>query len=234
MNITMIGHSCLLIETNGKKILTDPYFGKWGNPAFARIGKPALSREELSNVDAVLISHDHWDHTDSGYFRLLGNTPIYAPRLTSWSIKWLGGKNVIGVKAWQKFTIDDVNITVVPAVHLTVTIGYILECEKKQLYFAGDTFYNPFMQEIGKKFNLDAALMPVTTYRLPMTMDEKGAEKAVIALKPTVVIPIHLGITPRPLLMRTNQTSEHFAQRMEKDGLLSKLVILHNGESYSV
>jgi L-ascorbate metabolism protein UlaG (beta-lactamase superfamily) len=55
MQITMIGHSTVLIETGGKKILTDPFFGVRGNPAFARVGVPARSRQECSHIDAVLV-----------------------------------------------------------------------------------------------------------------------------------------------------------------------------------
>lgn len=230
----MIGHSCLLIETGGKKILTDPFFGTWGNPAFSRIGTPAMSRQELSNVDAVLVSHDHWDHVDGQFFRLFKEKPIFAPQLTSWSIKLLGGKNVRGVKVWQKFNVDDISITVVPAVHLTATVGYVLQSENKQVYFAGDTFYHPFMRTVGEKFRLDAALMPVTTYRIPMTMSEKSAEKAVLALNPAVVIPIHLGIRPRSPLLQTSQTPEHFAHQLENDGISTKVVILKEGTSFSL
>jgi L-ascorbate metabolism protein UlaG (beta-lactamase superfamily) len=234
MRITLIGHSTVLIETNGKKILTDPYFGTWGNPAYARRGKPAKSRQELSDVDGVLISHDHWDHTDGKYLRMLGKTPVFAPKLTSWLIKLFGGQNVIGMAAWENSSIGDIAITAVPAIHLTATIGYVLQSENRQIYFAGDTFYGGFMNEIGQKFALDVALMPVTTYRLPMTMDEKQAVKAVQALKPAVVIPIHLGITPRSPLLRTDQTPERFAQRLKESGATAKVVLLQDGESYTV
>ena len=63
MRITMIGHSTVLIEAGGMKILTDPYFGTWGNPAYKRLAPPARKREELRDVDLVLVSHNHWDHT---------------------------------------------------------------------------------------------------------------------------------------------------------------------------
>jgi L-ascorbate metabolism protein UlaG (beta-lactamase superfamily) len=69
MKVTMIGHSTVLIEAAGTKILTDPYFGTWGNLAYKRIAPPSETREGLEAVDLVLVSHNHWDHTDSGYFR---------------------------------------------------------------------------------------------------------------------------------------------------------------------
>ena len=58
MQITMIGHSTVLIETGGQKMLTDPYFGVWGNIAYARLAPPAKIREELRDVNLV---PDHRD-----------------------------------------------------------------------------------------------------------------------------------------------------------------------------
>jgi len=234
MRITVIGHSTVLIEADGKKILTDPYWGKWGNLAYARLGIPAKSRQELSAVDAVLISHDHWDHVDGKYLRLLGDTPVIVPHPTRWLIKLLGGRNVSGIKVWESISIGGIAITAVPAVHLTATVGYVLESENRRVYFAGDTFYRSFMGDLGRKYQLDVALMPVTTYRIPMTMGEKQAVQAVQVLKPAVVIPIHLGIKPRSFLLRTDQTPEHFAQRLAESGIATRVVILRDGESYAV
>lgn len=232
MRITMIGHSTILIETDGKKILTDPFWGMFGNPAFARIGAPAKTREELSDVDAVLISHDHWDHVDGKYLRLIGDTPVIVPQLRRGLFKLLGGRNLFGIKAWASMDLNGITITAVPAAHLTTTVGYILQSENKRIYFAGDTFYRPFMQEIGSKYSPDVALLPVTTYRIPMTMGEKAAVKAVQALKPKVVIPIHLGLNPRLPFLRTGQTPEHFSQRLEENGSKVHVAILREGESW--
>jgi L-ascorbate metabolism protein UlaG (beta-lactamase superfamily) len=64
----LIGHSTVLLEMDGTTILTDPYFGTWGNPAYRRLAPPALPREKLQDVDLVLVSHNHFDHTDRRYF----------------------------------------------------------------------------------------------------------------------------------------------------------------------
>jgi L-ascorbate metabolism protein UlaG (beta-lactamase superfamily) len=234
MKITMIGHSTILIETDGIKILTDPFFNKWGNPAYARIGVPAMTREELSNVDLVLVSHDHWDHTDGKYFRLIGHTRIIAPSPASWWIRAMGTRNVHTIGVGQKISVGDSSITVVPAIHITNTVGYLIQSEDKQVYFAGDTYFGSFMETLGQKFDIDVALMPVTTYRLPMTMGETGAVRAVRTMTPTTVIPIHEGITPRSPLLRTGQTLEHFAQRLKEAGIQTNVVILHNGDSFSI
>jgi L-ascorbate metabolism protein UlaG (beta-lactamase superfamily) len=234
MRITMIGHSSVLIETVGKKILTDPFWNRWGNPAYARIGMPAMTHEELSGVDCVLVSHAHWDHTDGKFFRLIGDAPVKAPWLACGWLKLMGARNLTGMWAGQSFKLGEITITAVRAIHVAVTVGYVIQSEGKLLYFAGDTYYSTFMQKLGQQFHLDAALMPVTTYRIPMTMGERSAVKAVRALKPAVVIPIHLGIRPRSLLLETRQTPEHFATRLKVDGSVAKVVILREGESFGV
>lgn len=234
MNVTMIGHSTVLVEAGGKKILTDPYFGEWGNIAFERRDRPSASREELAKVDAVLVSHIHWDHMDGKYFRTLGEVPVICPKSAVALLRLSGAKHIVGMGPWESRAIDGITVTAVPALHVVPTIGFVLESEDRRVYFAGDTFYRPFMTEIGGKFRLDAALLPVTTFRIPMTMGEKQAVKAVQALKPSVVIPIHLGIVPRFPLLRTGHTVRGFVRRLEEHGHTTRVVQLDPGGSFTV
>ena len=235
MRITLIGHCTILIEIEGRKILTDPYFGLWGNPIFARLAPPIKSRQELTDVDLVLVSHDHWDHMDSQYLRLLaGDVPVVTPKLMSWLFKLYGAKNLVGLNAWESFQLRSITVSAVPALHLTSAIGFVIQGENRQVYFAGDTFYHSFMEQMGQKFQLDVALMPVTTFRVPMTMGEKGAVRAVQALKPATVIPVHLDVTPRWPFFRTNQSPEGFIKRLRAAGLKTPVVLLREGKSWSL
>ena len=235
MKLTMIGHSTVLIESAGKKIITDPYFGSWGNLAYKRLAPPAKTREGLKDVDLVLISHNHWDHTDGQYLRLLSDdVPVIAPNRARWLTTLKGAKNVTGIKAWDSQRFGEVTVTAVPATHIATTVGFVIESERKQVYFAGDTYYRPFMEKIGQRFRLDVALIPVTGYRIPMTMGEKGAVRAVLALRPGVVIPIHLAVTPRSPLLRTSHTPEGFTRRLREIGLETEVAVLREGESWEV
>ncbi len=234
MKITMIGHSTVLIEAAGMKILTDPYFGSWGNLAYKRTAPPFKSREEMAGVDLVLLSHTHWDHTDSRYFRALApSIPVVTRRAAAWLTRLQGAQNMVGLTPWQSQDFGAVRVTVTPAYHLAIPCGFVLEAEGKAVYFAGDTYYGGFMKQIGARFRLDLALMPVTTFRVPMTMGEKSAARAVEALHPRTVIPIHLGIQPRSPLLRTGQTPERFGQRLRNAGSETEVVILHEGESWT-
>ncbi|MGO9776556.1 MAG: MBL fold metallo-hydrolase [Terracidiphilus sp.] len=234
MRVTMIGHSTVLIEAAGMKILTDPYFGSWGNLAYKRTAPPSRTRKEMEAVDLVLVSHNHWDHTDSRYFRALAaEVPVVAPRAAAWITRAKGAKNVVGLGRWEQRQFGSVAVTAVPALHMGLPGGFVIEAEGKHVYFAGDTYYGGFMKEIGKKFSLDLALMPVTTFRIPMTMGERNAVRAVEALRPRTVIPIHLGILPRSPLLRTEQTPEGFSKRVRDAGGKTEVVLLREGESWT-
>lgn len=234
MKIAMIGHSTVLLEIGGKRILTDPWFGRFGNPAYARVQPPAQTREQLRDVDIVLVSHNHFDHTDRRFLRgLPESTPVFAPAITSWMTRLKGGRNVIGLASWKQVKHGPISITPVPARHVTFAIGYVIAAEGKHIYFAGDTYYGGFMERMGREFHLDVALMPVTTFRIPMTMGEQSAVRAVETLAPKTIIPVHLGIRPRSPLLRTSQTPEGFRERVRESGIATNVVILHEGESWS-
>ena len=89
-----------------------------------------------------------------------------------------------------------------------------------------------FIAEIGRRFRLDLALLPVATFRLPMTMGDRGAVAAVAELGAATVIPIHLGIAPRSPLLRTAQSADSFARRLRDSGSATRVVHLREGESW--
>jgi L-ascorbate metabolism protein UlaG (beta-lactamase superfamily) len=235
MQITMIGHSTTWIEADGAKILTDPYFGTWGNPAYKHLAPPARSREAFGDVDLVLVSHNHWDHVDRQFLRALPESvPVVTPKRAKWLTQLNGAKHPVGLALWEEKRFGQVTITTVPALHPALAGGFVIQVEGKCIYFAGDTYYGAFMAKIGRRFTIDVALMPVTTYRIPMTMGEKAAVRAVIDLEPTTVIPIHLGIQPRPPLLRTNHTPEGFARRIHDAGVKTNVILLKENESWSM
>jgi L-ascorbate metabolism protein UlaG (beta-lactamase superfamily) len=235
MRITVIGHSTVLIESGGKKILTDPFFGTWGNPAYARRSPPAMKREDLANMDLVLVSHHHFDHIDRSFFQKLNRgTPVCAPKRMAWFTKLSGAGTVIGLKPWETRAFGALQVTAVPAIHWDISLGYVIRCEDQCVYFAGDTFFGGFMAEIGRQFSPDVGLLPVTTFRIPMTMGEEGAVKAVAALKIKSVIPIHLGLVPRSPLLRTGESVEGFERRLRAARNPARVVNLPDGEAFNL
>ncbi len=233
MRITMIGHSTVLIEGGGARLLTDPYFGTFGNPAFARVAPPAMAPSEIGRLDGVLASHAHWDHTDRRLFRGLDVTvPVAVPSGARAVFRLKGARTPVPMRPWQALRMGDAVVTAVPAAHVARTIGYVVEADGSCVYFAGDTYYRPFMAEIGRRFHVHTALLPVTTYRIPMTMGPRGAVRATRDLGATVVIPIHLGLKPRSPLLRTPHTPDDFRRRLREAGIRAEVVVLGEGESW--
>jgi L-ascorbate metabolism protein UlaG (beta-lactamase superfamily) len=233
MKVTLIGHSTVLFETAGVRILTDPYFGTRGNPAYARSDRAAMDRAELTDVDAVLLSHLHWDHVDRRFLRGLdASTPVLAHAGVGWLVRLHGARRVVGLRPWAATSVGAVKVTAVPALHAAVSLGFVLEDGSYSVYFAGDTYRRPFMRRIGHTFQLDLALMPVTTFRIPLTMGERAAAEATRDLGAKTVIPIHLGVRPRSPLLRTRQSPDGFLRRLRAGGIDAEVVVLDPGDTW--
>jgi len=235
MNITLIGHSTLLIESGGSRILTDPWFGRWGNPVYRRLAPPILEGSALLDVNLVVVSHDHWDHQDPAYLRRLGpQTPVVVPSLLRplFSVQRIA--TLVGLRPWETRAFGPVEVTAVPAIHSLGCAGYVIKDKSTAVYFSGDTYYGSFMEEIGRQYNLSAALIPVTTYRIPMTINMTGAVRATQVLHPKVVIPVHLGIIPRSPLLRTRDTVQGYCQKLAEAGVKTEVILLKEGESASI
>jgi L-ascorbate metabolism protein UlaG (beta-lactamase superfamily) len=231
--VTMIGHSTVLIEIGGKRILTDPFFGTHGNPAYRRIGPPAFTRRKMADVDLVLLSHDHWDHFDRRFFRMLPTSvPVVVPALASGWMRIRGVRRPVGIRCWESLRHHGIAIWSVPASHFCVAQGFVIEHGPQRIYFAGDTFHGRFHERIARELAPTVALLPVTTYRLPMTMGEDHAVRAVTDLQSQVVIPIHLGLEPRSPLLRSSQTVGQFAKKLHRAAPSVQVVHLHEGESW--
>ncbi|MCR8844226.1 MBL fold metallo-hydrolase [Paenibacillus sp. SC116] len=118
--ITWIGHSTFLLQIGGLNIVTDPV---WAIKMALekRLSPPGIPLQDMPEVDVVLISHSHYDHLHVASLRQLATerTIIIVPVGLKGKLSRKGFRNIVELQWWESITIDQVNVTFVPAQHWT-------------------------------------------------------------------------------------------------------------------
>jgi L-ascorbate metabolism protein UlaG (beta-lactamase superfamily) len=201
LRLTYTGHSTVLIELDGVRVLTDPLLRK----RVAHLGRLADPPQPQDwNLDAVLISHMHWDHMDPPSLRMIGHdTHIIAPAGAYTYLRRRGFRNVSQIGRDEQLHLNGVTITATLADHAGSrppfgpkldSLGYLVQ-GSRQVYFAGDTDLFPEMADLGRR-NLDVALLPVWGYGPTLGaghLDPYRAAQSLQHLDPGVAVPIHWG-----------------------------------------
>ena len=207
--VTFVGHATVLLEVDGRRILTDPLLRLHVGPLIRRSPVPPASIH--SDLDAVVISHAHIDHLDVPSLRLIDKTtPVLAPRATEKLLRRLGFADVTEMEPGQSRDIGGgVVVTATPADHGATrhplaeegnALGYIVR-GGLSAYFAGDTGLFDEMADLAG--DLDVALLPVGGWgpRLPDDhLNPLTAARALALLQPRVAVPIHWGTLYPPWL----------------------------------
>lgn len=231
MKIQLLGNCTVLLESKTSRILFDPYFNNFGNLLYKRTTPVSSYYKDIKNLDAILLSHDHFDHMDIIFLnKFKDKCSIYSPK---WSLKPMIFKSKPVCKG-DEFVIGDFSITVVQANHVCPAVGYIIKSDDLTLYFAGDTYYGEFIKNISEKYTIDIAMLPITRYFPPMTMGEKGALQCLKDLNPKILIPIHQDIAQ--IFQSTNPTKRinQLKNKILSENLSTKLIHLNNGEIFYV
>jgi L-ascorbate metabolism protein UlaG (beta-lactamase superfamily) len=198
---TFLGHSTVLLEMGGARILTDPVL--INRVTILRRRASTLPPETYHDIDAVVISHLHLDHLDVPSLRLLGaDTPLVVPRGAGRLLNRAGFRNVAELPSGASIDLGPVKVTATRADHSgfrppfgpnAEAVGYLIEESDERVYFAGDTDVFPEMADFA---GIDLALLPVWGWgpRLgPGHMDPRRAAQALQILAPTAAVPIHWG-----------------------------------------
>jgi L-ascorbate metabolism protein UlaG (beta-lactamase superfamily) len=184
---------------DGVRLLTDPVL----RPRVLHLRRTApVPAAALRGVDAVLVSHGHWDHLDLPSLDRLGRElPIVCPRGLGGLLRRKGFRAVTEVDAGENLSIGAVHVTAVHAEHSGgrvpfgasgPALGFVL-AGSQSVYFAGDTDFFDGMAELGP---VDIALLPVAGWGRklgPGHLDPVGAARAAALIRPRVAIPIHWG-----------------------------------------
>jgi L-ascorbate metabolism protein UlaG (beta-lactamase superfamily) len=197
--IDYVGHATVFVDLDGVRLLTDPLLRN--RVAHLRRSSPVAARS-LRGVDAVLISHAHYDHLDLPSLERLGKKlPVVVPRGLGGLLRKRRFESVLEVEEGETFAIGALQIRAVPAEHdgsrgpfgaSAEPVGYVVS-GTKSIYFAGDTDLFDGMSELG---SLDVALVPIWGWGPGLGgghLDPARAAEAVARIRPKLVVPIHWG-----------------------------------------
>jgi L-ascorbate metabolism protein UlaG (beta-lactamase superfamily) len=216
LRTTLVNHSTVLIQQRDSNILTDPVWSERVSPVSwigpRRLRKPGIAWEDLPSIDAVLISHNHYDHLDLPTLRRLaarGDSTFIVPAGVA---RLLRSENIGPAHEldWgESLSLPRFTIHSAPALHfsrrgvydrnMTLWCGYVIEYQDRLIYFAGDTAFGRHFAQIRERFGSPGlALLPIGAYEprwfmSPVHMAPEEAVRAHEILAAKTSIAIHHG-----------------------------------------
>lgn len=226
LELSFLGHSCFMFETEKHKVIIDPFIS--ANPLVK------ISVNDIK-TDFILLTHGHSDHLGDT-FELAKNNDAMV--ISNYEIATYCAKNGVEKTAGlhigggSEFPFGSLKLTIAhhgsslgdDMVYGGNPVGFILRMDGKTIYHAGDTGVFMDMKLIGELDNIDMALLPIGGY---FTMDISDAAKAVEFLKPKKVIPMHYDTFDS-----IKADPEKFAEKVRLNGV--ECIILQPGQSYSL
>jgi L-ascorbate metabolism protein UlaG (beta-lactamase superfamily) len=220
VRVTWVGHSTVLFEADGTRVLTDPLL----RPRVGHLRRVGGQAPAIGPVDAILLSHVHHDHLDVASLRLVQADRFVVPRGARRLVERRGFEGVVELGEGEAVSIGPLTVRGTHADHRAQrlpfgaeipALGYLVEGSQRA-YFAGDTDIFDGMRELAP---LDAALLPVDGWgpRLgPGHLDPQRAAEALPLLRPRIAVPIHWGSYRRIGLSRDPAELREPAARFER------------------
>jgi L-ascorbate metabolism protein UlaG (beta-lactamase superfamily) len=245
LTITRIAHACTLLNFNGINILTDPWFSQ--KTGYYRGESLGMTIDKLPHLDAIVVSHAHYDHYDIDAFKQYHdkNVPFIVKNGTGDKARQAGFTHIIELDHWGSAAVNGIKITATPAKHKIPENTYVIEVDGMTLFFGADTLFIPELIEIGLKWPLiDVALLPVNglsirpLFNRQVVMSAYEAALLCAVLKPRIAIPIHYAFTGGyirdKILLKYNGTAEEFVTEVKKKAPLTESHILETGYPFVV
>jgi L-ascorbate metabolism protein UlaG (beta-lactamase superfamily) len=214
LRTTWLGHSTVLLEQDGKRILTDPVFGQRASPlSFAgpkRFHPVPATLAELPKLDVVVLSHDHFDHLCSESIATLArmNVPIVTSLGVGADLEKFGfNPALVHELDWhQSIELNGVKITATPSQHFsgrgplrnrTLWSSWVIQTETRKTFFSGDTGLTDEFIEIGKTYGpFDLVMLEVGAFHPSwgtIHLGPANALKAFAMLGGGTLLPVHWG-----------------------------------------
>ena len=214
LNVTWLGHSSLMINLDGYRVLTDPVFEKritWLGPTRFN-GDVPLDIHQVPPVDIVIISHDHYDHLNKLSVQLLNDktsrfvVPLaVGARLSNWGIP---KEKIVELGWWEEYRFDEnLTIAATPAQHFsgrgmtdrnrTLWASWVLCSPFHKIFFSGDSGYFDGFKQIGERYGpFDMTFIECGAYNEAWPQVHMFPEETVRAhldLEGNILHPIHWG-----------------------------------------
>ena len=214
MGVTFIGHSSFFLQIGGSNVVVDPIFAPWLF-VLKRLRRPGLRIKDLPPLDAVLVTHAHFDHLHRPSLRAIaratllksGRTPLLiVPTNCTDLVFDLGFERIVELGWWDEFQFGGTRVTATPAKHWGARVirdmhrgygGYVLSSGGHSIYHSGDTAYFSGFSEIGERLHPEVALLPIGAYypenfRNVHTSPE-DALRGFVEMNARYMIPMHFG-----------------------------------------
>lgn len=223
-HVVWLGHASFLIQGAGLSLLVDPVFSShcapFKLPSFRRLIDPPCAVADLPPIDAVLLTHSHYDHLDLPTLRLLGHqTPLLVPEGHASWLKRTGFSETVELPWFASHTLaPGVTVTATPAQHFTARspwdrdqshwCGWLIEGAGCSLLHTGDSGYSAGFREIGERFGpIDFGMIPIGAYQprhimRPMHMNPDEAAQAFLDTRCRRAVAMHWGtfrLTDEPM-----------------------------------
>jgi L-ascorbate metabolism protein UlaG (beta-lactamase superfamily) len=215
LRTTWLGHSSVLLELDGRRVLTDPVFGPRASPvSFAgprRFHPPPVAVAELPPLDVIVLSHDHYDHLCRPTMQALAHAT--APIVTALGVGahlerfGVAAERIVELDWGEVADLAGLRITAVPAQHFsgrgardrnrTLWASWVIQSERRRVFFSGDTGLSPHFEAIGRSHGpFDLIMLEVGAYHPSwggIHLGPEGALDAFAMLGGGTLFPVHWG-----------------------------------------